>query len=40
VGDFQSAIVVSLGLAVVAVLVAVSGLLAPVRERALARAEG
>jgi MFS family permease len=39
-GEFQSAIVVSLGLAVVAVLVAVSGLLAPVRERALARAEG
>jgi MFS family permease len=40
VGDFQSAIVVSLGLAVVAVLVAASGLVAPVRERALARAEG
>jgi MFS family permease len=40
VGEFQSAIVVSLGLAVVAVLVALSGLIAPVRERVLARAEG
>jgi MFS family permease len=39
VGEFQSAIVVSLGLAVAAVLVAATGLVAPVRERVLARAE-
>jgi MFS family permease len=39
VGEFQSAIVMSLGLAVAAVLVAASGLVAPVRERVLARAE-
>jgi hypothetical protein len=39
VGEFQSAIVVSLALAVAAVLVAATGLVAPVRERVLARAE-
>jgi MFS family permease len=39
VNDFQSAIVVSIALAVVAVLVAASGLVAPVRARVLARAE-